>query len=93
MVAAINATIRDEMARDDKVLYFGQNIVTTENDPFLRAFGAVEVVGDRVAALVGGRGSSAAGAGSAGDDAFDGDVVFLEAFDDDAGAEAAQGMG
>ncbi len=42
-IAAIAEAISEEMARDDKVLYFGQNIATTENDPFLRAFG-----GDRV---------------------------------------------
>src|SRR5580693_10139004 len=42
-IAAINEAISQEMARDSSVLYFGQNIATTENDPFLRAFG-----GDRV---------------------------------------------
>ena len=42
-IAAIGEAISEEMARDDKVLYFGQNIATTENDPFLQAFG-----GDRV---------------------------------------------
>jgi acetoin:2,6-dichlorophenolindophenol oxidoreductase subunit beta len=42
-IAAIGEAISEEMARDDKVLYFGQNIATTENDPFLKAFG-----GDRV---------------------------------------------
>jgi acetoin:2,6-dichlorophenolindophenol oxidoreductase subunit beta len=42
-IAAIAEAISEEMARDDKVLYFGQNIATTENDPFLQAFG-----GDRV---------------------------------------------
>jgi pyruvate dehydrogenase E1 component beta subunit len=31
------------MERDDSVLYFGQNIATTENDPFLTAFGADRV--------------------------------------------------
>ncbi len=38
-IAAIGEAISEEMARDDKVLYFGQNIATTENDPFLQAFG------------------------------------------------------
>lgn len=42
-IAAINEAISQEMARDSSVLYFGQNIATTENDEFLRAFG-----GDRV---------------------------------------------
>ena len=42
-IAAIAEAISEEMARDDKVLYFGQNIANTENDPFLQAFG-----GDRV---------------------------------------------
>jgi pyruvate dehydrogenase E1 component beta subunit len=31
--------IHGEMERDDSVLYFGQNIATTENDKFLQAFG------------------------------------------------------
>src|SRR4249920_491685 len=38
-IAAIEEAIREEMERDDTVLYFGQNIATTENDPFLQAFG------------------------------------------------------
>ena len=42
-IAAIEEAIREEMERDSSVLYFGQNIATTENDPFLQAFG-----GDRV---------------------------------------------
>ena len=42
-IAAIGEAIAEEMARDDKVLYFGQNIATTENDPFLQAFGADRV--------------------------------------------------
>ncbi len=42
-IAAIEEAIREEMERDASVLYFGQNIATTENDPFLQAFG-----GDRV---------------------------------------------
>src|SRR5207245_9693521 len=41
--AAIEEAIREEMERDESVIYFGQNIATTENDPFLQAFG-----GDRV---------------------------------------------
>src|SRR5471030_2717783 len=42
-IAAINEAIHLEMERDDSVLYFGQNIATTENDPFLTAFGAERV--------------------------------------------------
>ena len=42
-IAAIGEAISEEMERDDKVLYFGQNIATTENDPFLQAFGADRV--------------------------------------------------
>ena len=38
-IAAINEAIAGEMARDETVLYFGQNIATTENEEFLRAFG------------------------------------------------------
>jgi pyruvate/2-oxoglutarate/acetoin dehydrogenase E1 component len=42
-IAAIEEAIREEMERDPSVLYFGQNIATTENDPFLQQFG-----GDRI---------------------------------------------
>jgi pyruvate/2-oxoglutarate/acetoin dehydrogenase E1 component len=38
-IAAINEAIHLEMARDDSVLYFGQNLATTENDEFVKAFG------------------------------------------------------
>ncbi len=38
-IAAIEMAIHGEMERDDSVLYFGQNIATTENDKFLQAFG------------------------------------------------------
>jgi len=38
-IAAINEAIHLEMARDDTVLYFGQNPATTENDEFVKAFG------------------------------------------------------
>jgi pyruvate/2-oxoglutarate/acetoin dehydrogenase E1 component len=38
-IAAIDEAIHQEMARDDRVLYFGQNIATTENDKFLQAYG------------------------------------------------------
>jgi acetoin:2,6-dichlorophenolindophenol oxidoreductase subunit beta len=42
-IAAINEAIHQEMERDDSVLYFGQNIATTPDDPFLKAFGADRV--------------------------------------------------
>ena len=42
-IAAIEEAIRHEMERDERVLYFGQNIATTENDPFLQTFGADRV--------------------------------------------------
>jgi len=38
-IGAILEAIREEMQRDETVLYYGQNIATTENDPFLQAFG------------------------------------------------------
>jgi pyruvate/2-oxoglutarate/acetoin dehydrogenase E1 component len=38
-IAAINEAIHLEMARDDTVLYYGQNLATTENDEFVKAFG------------------------------------------------------
>ena len=42
-IAAIEESIREEMERDPSVLYFGQNIATHENDPFLKQFGADRV--------------------------------------------------
>jgi acetoin:2,6-dichlorophenolindophenol oxidoreductase subunit beta len=38
-IAAIEEAIHQEMARDDRVLYIGQNLATTEDDKFLQAFG------------------------------------------------------
>src|SRR6266487_3524561 len=38
-IAAIDEAIRLEMERDESVLYFGQNMATTENEPFVDAFG------------------------------------------------------
>jgi pyruvate/2-oxoglutarate/acetoin dehydrogenase E1 component len=38
-IAAINEAIHQAMARDESVLYFGQNLATTENDEFVKAFG------------------------------------------------------
>jgi acetoin:2,6-dichlorophenolindophenol oxidoreductase subunit beta len=42
-IAAIEEAIRLEMERDETVLYFGQNMATTENEPFVDAFGADRV--------------------------------------------------
>jgi acetoin:2,6-dichlorophenolindophenol oxidoreductase subunit beta len=42
-IAAIEEAIREEMERDESVLYFGQNIATHENDPFLKQFGSDRV--------------------------------------------------
>ena len=38
-IAAIDEAIQLEMERDETVLYFGQNMATTENEPFVDAFG------------------------------------------------------
>jgi acetoin:2,6-dichlorophenolindophenol oxidoreductase subunit beta len=38
-IGAINESLRQEMLRDGSVLYFGQNIATTDSDPFLSEFG------------------------------------------------------
>lgn len=42
-VAAIDAGIHQEMQRDESVLYFGQNMATTENHDFLSKYGADRV--------------------------------------------------
>ena len=42
-IAAIGEAIHQEMERDDTVLYFGQNLATHDEDPFLQAFGADRV--------------------------------------------------
>jgi len=42
-IAAIDAGIHQEMQRDPKVLYFGQNLATTENHAFLAAYGPERV--------------------------------------------------
>ncbi|HVO49296.1 MAG TPA: transketolase C-terminal domain-containing protein [Steroidobacteraceae bacterium] len=42
-IAAIDAGIHQEMQRDPSVLYFGQNLATTENHHFLAAYGADRV--------------------------------------------------
>jgi acetoin:2,6-dichlorophenolindophenol oxidoreductase subunit beta len=42
-IVAINEAIQQEMQRDDSILYFGQNLATTDNDPFLKAFGSDRV--------------------------------------------------
>src|SRR5258708_24059477 len=38
-IAAIDAGIHQEMRRDSSVLYFGQNMATTENHEFVAAYG------------------------------------------------------
>jgi pyruvate/2-oxoglutarate/acetoin dehydrogenase E1 component len=38
-IGAINEAIHQEMERDESVLLIGQNIATTPDDPFLKAFG------------------------------------------------------
>ena len=42
-IAAIGEAIHEEMERDDSVLYIGQNIATTDDDPYLKAFGSDRV--------------------------------------------------
>ncbi len=42
-IAAIGEAIHLEMERDPSVLYIGQNIATTDDDPFLKAFGSDRV--------------------------------------------------
>src|SRR5215471_14004097 len=42
-IAAIDEAIFQEMARDERVLYFGQNLATTENHQFLEAYGSKRV--------------------------------------------------
>jgi acetoin:2,6-dichlorophenolindophenol oxidoreductase subunit beta len=42
-IGAINEAIHQEMARDDSVLYFGQNIATNDDDPMRKEFGADRV--------------------------------------------------
>jgi pyruvate/2-oxoglutarate/acetoin dehydrogenase E1 component len=42
-IQAIAEAVHQEMARDDTVLYFGQNLALTEEDPFVKAFGADRV--------------------------------------------------
>ena len=42
-IAAIGEAIHLEMERDETVLYFGQNLATNDEDPFLKAFGSDRV--------------------------------------------------
>ena len=42
-IAAVDAGIHQEMQRDPNVLYFGQNLATTENHPFVAAYGSERV--------------------------------------------------
>jgi len=38
-IAAIGEAVHQEMERDDTVIYFGQNLGLTEDDPYVKAFG------------------------------------------------------
>src|SRR3954471_3180636 len=42
-IVAMNEAIQLEMERDERVLFFGQNMATTENEPFRKAFGSDRV--------------------------------------------------
>ena len=42
-IAAIGEAVHQEMERDESVLYFGQNLATHDEDPFLKAFGSDRV--------------------------------------------------
>jgi acetoin:2,6-dichlorophenolindophenol oxidoreductase subunit beta len=42
-IAAIGEAVHQEMARDETILYFGQNLGLNDEDPFLKAFGADRV--------------------------------------------------
>ena len=42
-IQAIGEAVHQEMERDDTIIYFGQNLALSEEDPFVKAFG-----GDRV---------------------------------------------
>src|SRR2546430_9193592 len=42
-IAAIGEAIHQEMERDESILYFGQNIATHDEDPYLKAFGSDRV--------------------------------------------------
>ena len=38
-IQALGEAVHGEMARDDSVIYFGQNLGLTDDDPFVKAFG------------------------------------------------------
>jgi pyruvate dehydrogenase E1 component beta subunit len=42
-IAAIGEAVHQEMARDETVIYFGQNLGLTEDDPYVKAFGSDRV--------------------------------------------------
>jgi pyruvate/2-oxoglutarate/acetoin dehydrogenase E1 component len=42
-IAAIHEAIREEMEQDERVLFFGQNMATSPDDPFLKQFGPERV--------------------------------------------------
>ena len=42
-IQAIGEAVHQEMERDDTILYFGQNLALSEEDPFVKAFGSDRV--------------------------------------------------
>ena len=38
-IQALGEAVHGEMARDDSVIYFGQNLGLTDEDPYIQAFG------------------------------------------------------
>ena len=38
-IQALGEAVHQEMARDESVIYFGQNLGLTDEDPFVQAFG------------------------------------------------------
>src|SRR5499426_152657 len=42
-IQAIGEAVHQEMVRDENVIYFGQNLALTEDDPYLKTFGSARV--------------------------------------------------
>ena len=42
-IQAIGEAVHQEMERDETVIYFGQNLALTEDDPYVKAFGSDRV--------------------------------------------------
>ncbi len=38
-IAAVNEAIQQEMARDDTVVFYGQDVAPSDEDPLVQAFG------------------------------------------------------